>query len=333
MKFVELKKHILAGNLFCCYNIYGDDSFLIDTCQSFFIKFVANNMELSQAILSAENFDEKVLLSNLNTSSFLGGRKVVFLKGIDEGKEKPICDAIVNYEKSPNAENILVIISKNPLFDEKKLQFLNKNGNFICNVDCGRLDESNILVWIELNLKEKNISMTDTAKRLLMDYTNCYLSRISIEIDKLASYAKGRQIVDEDVKLLVNKELEYSIYELTENLSLGKAKETYLVLNEMISDKKVAPSVFSLIQNHFRRMFFAAITPKTNLQIAEELGVKEFAVKKAKVQSQNFSKVILKDIVELCADLDFRIKTSQISYLNAVNYLVSYILLNNKMKK
>ena len=332
MKFVELKKHILAGKFYCCYNLYGDDSFLIDSSQNFFVKFVANNMELSQTVLSAENFDAKVMLSNLNTSSFLGGRKVVFLKGIDEGKEKPICDAILGYEKKPNPENILVVISKNPLFDEKKLQILSKNNNFLCNVDCNRLDENNILIWIELNLKEKNISMTDSAKRLLMDYTNCYLSRISIEIDKLASYAKDRQIVDEDVKLLVNKELEYSIYELTENLSLGKAKETYLVLNEMLSDKKVAPSVFSLIQNHFRRMFFAAITPKTNLQIAEELGVKEFAVKKAKMQSQNFSKVILKDIVELCADLDFKIKTSQISYLNAVNYLVSYILSNNKAK-
>lgn len=332
MKFIELKKHILAGNLYCCYNLYGDDSFLIDSSQNFFIKFVANNMELSQTVLSAENFDEKVMLSNLNTSSFLGGRKVVLLKGIDEGKEKPICDAIVNYEKNPNPENILVIISKNPLFDEKKLQNFNKSSNFLCNVDCNRLDESNILIWIDLNLKEKSISMTDTAKRLLMDYTNCYLSRISIEIDKLASYAKGRQIVDEDVKLLVSKDLEFSVFELTENLSLGKAKDTYLVLNEMLADKKVAPSVFSLIQNHFRRMFFAAITPKTNLQIAEELGVKEFAVKKAKMQSQNFSKVVLKDIVELCADLDFKIKTSQIGYLNAVNYLVSYILSNNKIK-
>ncbi|HAJ77596.1 MAG TPA: DNA polymerase III subunit delta [Clostridiales bacterium] len=333
MKFVELKKHILAGNLYCCYNIYGDDSFLIDSSLGFFVKFVANNMELSQTVLSAENFDEKVLLSNLNTSSFLGGRKVVILKDTNEGKEKPICDAIVNYEKNPNSENILVIISKNPLFDEKKLQNLNKSSNFLCNVDCGRLDENNILIWIELNLKEKNISMTDSAKKLLMDYTNCYLSRISIEIDKLASYAKDRQIVDEDVKLLVNKELEYSVFELTENLSLGKAEESYIILNEMLADKKIAPSVFLLIQNHFRRMFFSAITPKTNLQIADDLGVKEFAVKKAKIQSKNFSKVVLKDIVELCADLDFKIKTSQISYLNAVNYLVSYILSNNKMRQ
>ena len=333
MKFVELKKHILAGNLYCCYNIYGDDSFLIDSSQNFFIKFVANNMELSQTALSAENFDPKILLSNLNTTSFLGGRKVVFLKGVDEGKEKPVIDAVIAYSKNPNPDNILVITSKNPLFDEKKLQNLSKNANFLCNVDCSRLDEHNILAWIEMNLKEKNVSMSDSAKRLLMDYTNCYLSRISIEIDKLASYAKDRQIVDEDVKLLVNKELEYSVFELTENLSLGKAKETYLILDEMLADKKIAPSVFSLIQNHFRRMFFSAITPKTNLQIAEELGVKEFAVKKAKVQSQNFSKVILKDIVELCADLDFKIKTSQISYLNAVNYLVSYILSNNKLKK
>lgn len=333
MKFVELKKHILAGDLYCCYNIYGDDGFLMDSSLSFFFKFVANNMELSRTVLGMENFDANLMISNLNTSSFLGGRKVVILRGVDEGKEKMICDAILSYQKNPSPENILVITSKNSLFDEKKLQNLNKNNKFFCNVDCNRLEENNIVLWLEMALREKNIKISEPAKTLLINYTNGYLSRINIELDKLASFCGGREINADDVKLLVQKDLEYSVFELTENLSLGNSKETYEILNDMLMDKKVAPSVFLLIQNHFRRMFYSAITPKTNLQISEELGVKEFAVKKAKTQSQNFSKVTLKNIIELCADLDYKIKTSQISYLNAVSYLVGYILTNKKNAK
>ena len=172
--------------------------------------------------------------------------------------------------------------------------------------------------------------MADDAKVLLCDYTNGYLSKITIEIDKLVSYAKGREIVQDDVKLLVQKDLEYTVFELTENLGSGNSERTLQILDEMMSDKKTAPSVFSLIQNYFRRMFYASITPKTNLQIADDLGVKEYAIKKAKQQSLLFSKIKLKQIVNLCGDLDFKIKTSQIGYQNAVYYLVMYILTNKK---
>ena len=76
MKFVELKKHILAGDFYCCYNLYGDDSFLIDSSQNFFAKFVAGDIDLSQIVLSAENFDAKTLLSSLNTASFFVRKNV-----------------------------------------------------------------------------------------------------------------------------------------------------------------------------------------------------------------------------------------------------------------
>ena len=329
MNFVELKKHVQSNDLYCCYNLYGDDSFLIDSGINFFFNYVAKD-ELSRTKLSAENFDAKNLISILNTSSFFGGKKVVLIKDVDADKDKQIIDAILKYQQNPNFANILLISSKNPLFDEKKLQNFNKTSKFLCNIDCNRLDNSYIFVRINAVLQAQNCTMTDEAKWLLINYTNAYLSRIELELSKLISYAGARQITENDVKLLVKKELEYSVFELTESLGQGNEQKTYEIFNDMMADKKMAPSVFGLIQNHFRRMFFSAITPKTNAQIAEMLGVKEYAVKKAKEQSQNFTKVNLKNIVDLCADLDFKIKTSQIGYQNAVQYLVSYILINNR---
>lgn len=329
MNFVELKKHVQSNDLYCCYNLYGDDSFLIDSSINFFFDYVAKD-ELSRTKLNAENFDAKSLISILNTSSFFGGRKVVLIKDVDVDKDKQIIDAIMKYQKNPNSSNILIITSKNPIFDEKKMQNLNKLSKFLCNVDCNRLDHSIIIARINSVLHAQNATMTDEAKWLLINYTNGYLARIELELSKLMSYAGQREIIASDVKLLVNKELEYSVFELTESLGQCNEQKSYEILNDMMADKKVAPTVFGLIQNHFRRMFFSAITPKTNVQIAEMLGVKEYAVKKSKEQAQNFTKINLNNIVDLCADLDFKIKTSQIGYQNAVQYLVSYILINSK---
>lgn len=332
MKFVELKKHIVSQERYCCYNLFGDDSFLINTSENLFFKYVANNIELNKTVLSTESFDAKNLISILGTISFLGGQKIVLLRVVDDQKTKDIADAIFEYQKNPNNANILIISSQNPLFDAKKQENLNKNQNFLCNVDCNRLDRNMIFAWINSDLLQKKASMTDDAKVLLCDYTNGYLSKISIELSKLVSYAKDRQITSDDVKLLVQKDLEYTVFELTENLGFGNSEKALQILDEMMSDKKIAPTVFSLVQNYFRRMFFASITPKTNLQIADNLGVKEYAIKKAKEQSAMFNKLTLKQIVNLCGDLDYKIKTSQIGYQNAVYYIVMYILSNNKNK-
>ena len=125
MNFVELKKHVQSNDLYCCYNLYGDDSFLIDSGINFFFNYVAKD-ELSRTKLSAENFDAKNLISILNTSSFFGGKKVVLIKDVDADKDKQIIDAILKYQQNPNFANILLISSKNVLFDEKKQQNLNK---------------------------------------------------------------------------------------------------------------------------------------------------------------------------------------------------------------
>ena len=221
MKFAELKKHIVTNNLYCCYNLYGDDSFLINTSENLFFKYVANDVDLNKTVLSSENFEAKNLLSVLGTISFLGGTKIVLLRVVDDQKIKDISNAVLEYQKNPNNANILIISSQNPIFDEKKAENLNNNQNFWCNVDCNRLDRNLVFAWMNSALTQKNATMADDAKVLLCDYTNGYLSKIAIEIDKLVSYAKGREIVQDDVKLLVQKDLEYTVFELTENLGSG----------------------------------------------------------------------------------------------------------------
>ena len=328
MKFVDLKKHIISKNLYCCYNLFGDDNFLLNSAENMFFNYVAQNVELNKTVLSADNFDIKTLPAILNSISFMGGTKVTYLRLDDDQKSKDVLAVLKTYSKSPNTQNILIITSPAAITDS--VEAFNKTANCFELVDCNRLTEQYVYGWINSELKGKNATMDTQAKQLLVSYTNGYLSRIAMEIDKLMAYCGEKTIMPDDVKLLVQKELEYKVFELTESLGEANSKKTFEILDDMMSDKKVAPSVLPLIQSAFRRMFFSAITPKTNAEIATELGVKEFAVKKAKDSAKMFTKIELKQIVDICNDLDYKIKSSQIDYKNAVYYLVSFILTNNK---
>ena len=329
MKFVDLKKHLISQNYYCCYNIYGDDSFLVDSSKNMIINYATNKNEFDRIVASAENFNAESLLANLNSVSFFGGKKLVLIGGVESAKNKDVLNFVTSYLNSPNPNSVLVVISDVQLIDDKKLQEINAAGNIISAVDCSRLEKNVIVNWINNELKQKNVAMTDGAKDKLIDYTNGYLSRIAFELEKLVSYNQV-EISEQDVELLVQKDLEYSIFELTENLGVGNAQKALAILSDMMADKKVAPSVLGLIQNYYRRLFFCSITSKTNAQLGQELGIKEFAVKKAKQTASLYSKITLKKILELCGDLDFKVKSGQMPYKSAVDYLAMYVLTNNK---
>ena len=325
MKFVELKKNLLSKSIYSVYNLCGEDLFLIDSSKKLFFKYLIDDNELSKVILSCENLQPERFKTILYTSSFLFGNRVVYIPDLILSKNKELAKICVEYSNNPDANTTLVVVSDEPIIPEKK-----ENSKNFCVVDCNRLDKKMMLAWLDSNLKENGTSMSPDAKDVLIDFANGYLSRISVEVEKLIAYANGRDITRQDVELLVHKDLEYGIFELTECLGRGDSVRSLQILNSLMQETKTAQSVLAMIQSYFRRMFYAVITPKTNAQIGAMLGVKEWAVAKAKQSASLFTKVALKNILELCGSLDYDVRTGKIPYKMAVDYLVFYILINSK---
>ena len=69
-----------------------------------------------------------------------------------------------------------------------------------------------------------------------------------------------------------------------------------------------------------------AVAEGTEKELADLLGVKEYAIIVAKRLSKNFSKLQLKNIYEMTSDVDFYIKNGQMQVENALFYLVFGIL-------
>ena len=294
-----------------CYLIQGEDILLYDKALELIKK--ACKLELEEFNLikfDDDNFKADVVIDTLDTLPFVGEKKIVLLKNLTKIPEdfKKKFNA---YLKSPQLSICLVI------FD-----FYN-NFNFIISekVSAKRLDETTLGRMVEQELENAGKTIQKEAVSLLLAYCCDYYSLIANELEKLKNI-DGDVVVVKDIENMVTKETEFSVFELSEALSKRDANRAVELLSLMEKDTKT----FSLILNHFRRMFFVAISKESDLELSKLLSVKEYAVTKARALSKNFSKIQLKNIYELLSDVDFYIKNGQMQIENALYYLIFGIL-------
>ena len=294
-----------------CYVVQGEDVLLYDKALELIKK--AANLQIEDfnfTVFDEDNFSEEKVLDSLQTLPMGSEKRIVLLKNVAKFGEN-FKKSLQNYTKNPVLSTILVI------FD-----FFNKFDFLISEkISAKRLDDKSLQEIVVAELKKYEKTITPSACQKLIEACCNYYSLIKNELDKLASCLDD-EITDKTIDKLVCKETEFTVYELTEALSRRDADKAVGLLNLMNKDTKT----FNLVLNHFRRLFFASISDLSEKELADLLGVKEYAVVKAKQLAKNFTKLQLKNIYEMLNDVDFYIKNGQMQVENALFYLIFGIL-------
>lgn len=294
-----------------CYLVQGEDVLLYDKALEMIKKAVDLQLEdFNFNIFDDDNFNGDLVIDTCETLPMGSEKKVVLLKNISNPNEN-FKKKLKDYLKNPLQSTCLVI------FD-----FFNKFDFLISEkISAKRLDDQSLkeIVFAELKKHDKNI--TDGACQKLIEACCNYYSLIKNELEKLIS-CDDFEITEKTIDALVCKQTEFTVFELTDALSKRDADRAVSLLNLMPKDTKT----FSLVLNHFRRLFFVAVAEGTEKELADLLGVKEYAIIVAKRLSKNFSKLQLKNIYEMTSDVDFYIKNGQMQVENALFYLVFGIL-------
>lgn len=309
-----LKNRLKAG-VKNCYLLEGDDLYLFD--KAILMIKRACNLQLEEfnfSVFDDENYNIKSVLASCEVLPMASEKKVVLLKNIAKITENDKKE-LEKYTKSPVSSTILIISD----FDGK-LASLKAGCEF---VDCKRMDRSLATAVIVADLKQKGKQISGEACATLLDYCNGFLTGVMNELDKLVFYDLNDPLITKKmVENTVTKDIEFTVFELTEALGKKNSDKAIKLVTLMEKDN----STLALITNHFRRLFFIAISDMDDAALAGLLGVKEYAVAKARQQAKNFSKMQLKKIYALLEKVDYAIKSGQMLYNNALYYLVLSIL-------
>ncbi len=283
--------------------IEGDDAFLREdalaqTKDALDVKLP----ELNTSILIGEETSVNEIIALANSFPVMSEKRLVIVKDFlaekkSVSKSDKSLQKLLDYCNDPNYSTCLVFF-----YNQTKCPLL-LNATV---VDCNKKELPAVSLWI----KETFEKSKKTIKKLLADriaeYSNCDMYKVSLSVSKLIAFCQ-EEITDEAIELLVPKDLEVVVFDLSNAICAKKPQTALEICKKLLIEddsKKILGSLYST----FRRMFFTTTSNLSDDLLAEKLSVNAYALSKIKQQATKFGSKKLKHAMHLCANSDLAIK-------------------------
>ncbi len=301
MKFIELNKS-LKSDLRHLYVLQGDDAFLQNQ---------AINLIKAATITDLEEFNFVKMDGNkLNKNEFIAQLETL-----------PIVNEYRMLVVDTPANDICAYLQKYTLEDFQIVVLKNCKANFGTTVDCAKLDRIDITKYIGNFFTKRNLKIEEQAVDYIIDATDGNMSKIFNELNKIADFMQGRDLITMDVVTnLVANSSEYVSFMLTNAIDKKSYGEYQKILNSM-TKSQTSSEIFAMLGKYFRRMQYIALN-KDDAALASILNIKPYAIKMSR---QNIAKNGTKFYIGLYqkyVDLDYKIKSGKITPDNALYSLI-----------
>lgn len=321
MKFVEFKNSLENDKPFSVYLFEGEDAFFRERGFSLLKTRFVQEPELNLVSFGAD-LELSELLTSLNGYPFMSEKRMSVVREFYP-KQDLFKKGLKDYLESPNNSSLLVILN------EKQHEAFKKYSS-VCVVECGKADVSLLIKWIKAECGRANVTIEAETAKLLSEFCSSDMTRIETETAKLIAYVgNGGNISNDDVYDMVSQDTEYKIYEMTDFIASKMFDKALMVIKDMMSKGEPAQRIIVSIYFYFRKLLHVAISDSDNKELAEMLGMQEFAVRKIKQQADKFKKKALKNAVDSLIDLDCKIKSGLIDADDGMFKTIFKIMLEN----
>ncbi len=186
-----------------------------------------------------------------------------------------------------------------------------------------------LVQWTKDRARAKGVALASDALRLLTTYVGYDLRLMDQELEKLAVHAgQGQRVTGDDVRSLVTSVREADIFEMVDALGRRELSRSVTLLHQMLDEGKAALYLLTMIVRQFRIMLEVKELGAEGMsepEIARELRMHEFVVKKCNLQARAYTFDQLTLIYETLAGTDEAIKTGKLQDVLALDLLLAEI--------
>jgi DNA polymerase-3 subunit delta len=256
------------------------------------------------------------VLEDLQTVSFFAEKKVIIVKNLNEIEKEAesVLTAWVNYLEKPNPDVILIVVL-NELMSDKNLigEALFKYA-FIEKIR--EMDKKEYPEFVRNMFKKYGYTITDDAIEALLERTNLDFSLMSQEAEKLMLFSYDtKEIQEKAVLLLVSRNLEENIFELTNALLAKNQTKTIEIFYDLIARNEDPLRILNNIVSKVRELMHTKLLIEKGYrqeQIADHFHIKSGKAYYLVKNAQAIPFVQLESHLKKLSKLDYDIKSGKI---------------------
>lgn len=322
MKFSELKSSI-KENIYNIYLIEGEDGYFRERALNMLCQIVPKGLFDLNVNYFYESHKISEILNSCMCLPFISDKRIVVV--FDYYPKAAECGEgiFADYLNNPSPQTVLIIINS------QKSELINRKN--IAYVNCNKEEMPVLNKWVPLMVKSEGGEIDNDAANLLIEYCLLDMSRINTEIKKLVSYCGGKKIDIDAVNLMVAKDADFQVYELTDAIAKKNGTLALKILESLLekNDAGYISLILITLYSAYKRMFLIISSNYKDAEIAGYFKIKEYAVKMLRRQSLNFSANYLLTSLELIAKADEDFKSGKMNVNTAIRFVVFHLLSDN----
>ena len=209
--------------------------------------------DFNETVCYGSDVKAEDIIAHLQRYPMMSERQIVIVKEAQLVKD---LDNLSSYCKSPLETSVLVLLFRRASLDKRKSLYkeISKCGVV---VDSPEIKDYAITDWIIQYFAKRKLKIEPTAASLLGEYAGTDLNTIATQTDKLLrNLPEGtKEIRVEDIERNIGISRQFSIFELTKELSSKNSKRALELASRLGSSAKFnMPMAVSALYTHFYRI-------------------------------------------------------------------------------
>lgn len=304
------------------YLLYGEEAFLKNSYKNRLKEAMIGDDTMNFSYFEGKGLDMDELIRLADTMPFFAERRLILIE--DSGFFKNSCEPLIKYLPSmPDTTCLLFVESE----VDKRNKLFKKVKDLGYAAEMSRQDAAQLGRWAGGILAREGKKITNRTMELFLSMTGDDMEHIRTELDKLISYALGREIItDEDVRAICTVQVTNKIFDMVAAIVNRQTKKAMDLYEDLLTLKEPPMRIMFLIARQFNQLLQVKELMGKGMDkgtIASRLKLQPFVVGKVMPQARQFSKEQILSYVNLCVDMEEAVKCGRLQDRLAVELLIT----------
>ncbi len=311
----DFKKDLKNGDIGSLYIFHGEEGYLREHYLSELQKTVVGDMmpEFNLTVINhAPSFSE--LSDIVESYPAMHDRRLVIVRDFDvvnanaefsEGCERLFSDM-------PDYCVLVFVYANIEYKPDKRRKLFKVIEKFGKCVEFSKASKTDLISWIKRRFQANDKEIDSDTADFMMFYCGEIMQQLIPEIEKVASYAKKKEITKKDIETVASRNITSMAFDAANAIAEKNYAKTLLVLDDLESMDESPIAVLALVAQQFRRLYATKLIMARGggkNEIMQLFGMRsDYPAKLAINAAKTMRKDVLSRAIILCAEADAKLK-------------------------